>query len=160
MKSGFDCPVKFRTIQTGSKMMTYKQENVDHKHDRVEDIQRKNFNFSVEVEAKMMEMLEMNVNSRNMRKHLIGKGYYTEADAPSDQAFYSKTNKLRKKLNLDRRTIGLIEFEDLILEYSVERYLRTLTSLTLSSRQSLLKIRQESSGTPSCSRPKTLLRNT
>ena len=120
MKSGFDFPVKFRTIQTGSKMMTYKQENVDHKHDRVEDIQRKNFNFSVEVEAKMMEMLEMNVNSRNMRKHLIGKGYYTEADAPSDQAFYSKTNKLRKKLNLDRRTIGLREFEDLILEYSVE----------------------------------------
>ena len=70
-------------------MMTYKQENVDHKHNCVEDNQMKNFNVSVEVEAKMMKMLEMNVNSRNLRKHLIEKGYYTEAEAPSDQAFYS-----------------------------------------------------------------------
>ena len=34
--------------------------------------------------------------------------------------FYAKTNKLRKKLNLDRRSIGLREFEELITKFSAE----------------------------------------
>ena len=81
---------------------------------------RKHFVFPPEAEKKMEELLEMNVTSRKMRKHLIEKGYFTEATAPTDSQFYAKTNKLRKRLNLDRRSIGLREFEDIIAKFSVE----------------------------------------
>ena len=62
----------------------------------------------------------MKVNTRNIRKHLIEEGFFSEETAVSDQVFYSKTSNLRKKLNLDRKKIGLREFEDIIEEYSEE----------------------------------------
>ena len=62
----------------------------------------------------MKELLEMNVSSRIMRKHLIKAGYFTEDFAPPDQVFYSKTSNLREKPNLNSETIGLNKFEDLI----------------------------------------------
>ena len=119
-KKGFACPVKRRSVQTGDKMTIFRQEGSAHKHTPMKEGKRKNFVFPPEAEKKMEELLEMNVTSRKMRKHLIEKGYFTEATAPTDSQFYAKTNKLRKKLNLDRRSIGLREFEDIIAKFSVE----------------------------------------
>ena len=39
---------------------------------------------------------------------------------PPDQVFYSKTSNIRKKLNLDRKKIGLRKFEDIIAQFSEE----------------------------------------
>ena len=39
---------------------------------------------------------------------------------PPDQVFYSKTSNIRKKLNIDRKKIGLREFEDIIAQFSEE----------------------------------------
>ena len=119
-KKGFACPVKRRSVQTGDKMTIFRQEGSAHKHTPMKEGKRKNFVFPPEAEKKMEELLEMNVTSRKMRKHLIEKGYFTEATAPTDSHFYAKTNKLRKRLNLDRRSIGLREFEDIIAKFSVE----------------------------------------
>ena len=119
-KKGFACPVKRRSVQTGDKMTIFRQEGSAHKHTPMKEGKRKHFVFPPEAEKKMEELLEMNVTSRKMRKHLIEKGYFTEATAPTDSQFYAKTNKLRKRLNLDRRSIGLREFEDIIAKFSVE----------------------------------------
>ena len=115
-KKGFDCPVKSCTILAGNKMTVYGLEDTEHNHDKVKD----NFNFNKRVVDKMEELLELNVNSRNIHKHLIKEGYLDEETAPSDQVFYSKTSNLRKKLNLDSKTIGMREFEDIIEEFSKE----------------------------------------
>ena len=119
-KKGFDCPVKCRTVQTVGKVTVYRQEGINHKHTPLKEEKRKNFFFPPEAEKKMEELLEMNVTSRKMKKHLIEKGYFTEATAPSDSQFYAKTSKLTKKLNLDRKSIGLREFEELITKFSAE----------------------------------------
>jgi hypothetical protein len=95
-------------------------EGAVHKHSPLEESKRKNFNFPQEAEAKMKELIELNVNSHNMRKHLIEKGIFTEETAPSDTVFYSKTNHLRKKMNLNRKNIGVRELEDLIESCSIE----------------------------------------
>ena len=119
-KKGFNCPVKIRTVQENGKITVFKQDHVDHDHNPLEGVQRKHFIFSQKVEKQMEQMLEMGVSSRNMRKNHLQNGYFTESSAPDDQVFYSKTSKLRKKLNLDRRTIGLREFEELIDEHKRE----------------------------------------
>ena len=119
-KKGFACPVRSKTVFAGDKMTIYKLNGVDHKHAPTKDNDRKNFNFSQQTEGKIKELLELNVNSRNIRKHLIENGFFTEATAPSEQVFYSKTYNLRKKLNLDRKKIGLREFKDLIESHSAE----------------------------------------
>ena len=113
-KKGFNCPVKARTILNGTKMTVYRIEGSAHEHTATTGKERKNFNFDKRTEDKMMELLELNVNSRNIRKHMFQEGFFSEETAPSDQVFYSKTSNLRKKLNLDRKKIGLREFEDLI----------------------------------------------
>ena len=117
-KRGFACPAKSKTVFSGAKMTVLRLDKA-HKHEVANDSVRKNFNFIPEVEAKMRELVELNVKSRNIRKHLIEKGFFTEETAPSDQIFYSKTSNLRKKLNLDRKQINLQEFEDLIKQNSV-----------------------------------------
>ena len=119
-KKGFACPVKSRTILNGNKMTVYRIEGAEHDHTAMTGNERKNFNFDQRIETKMKELLELNVNSRNIRKHLIEKGFFSEETAPPDQVFYSKTSNLRKKLNLDRKKIGLREFEDIIEGYSEE----------------------------------------
>ena len=101
-KKGFNCPVKSRTVQTIEKVTVFKVEEASHEHEPVENSTRKNFDFSVEAQSKMKELLPLNVNSRNIRKALIDKGIYTEETAPSIQGFYNKTSQLRKKMNLDR----------------------------------------------------------
>ena len=73
-KKGFNCPVKSRTVLTGTKMAVFRLEDCQHDHTVVDHEDRKNFNFDDRVEAKMKELLEMNVSSRNMRKHLIKAG--------------------------------------------------------------------------------------
>ena len=119
-KKGFNCPVKSRTVQTIEKVTVFKVEEASHEHEPVENSTRKNFDFSVEAQSKMKELLQLNVNSRNIRKALIDKGIYTEETAPSTQGFYNKTSQLRKKMNLDRKNIGLGELEDLIENNSEE----------------------------------------
>ena len=119
-KKGFDCPLKSCTILAGNKMTVYRLEDTEHNHDKVKDKQRRNFNFDKRVVDKMEELLELNVNSRNIRKYLIKEGYFDEETALSDRVFYSKTSNLRKKLNLDSKTFGMREFEDIIEEFSKE----------------------------------------
>ena len=89
-------------------------EGAEHDHTAM------NFYFDQRIKTKIKELLELKVNTRNIRKHLIEEGFFSEETAVSDQVFYSKTSNLRKKLNLDRKKIGLREFEDIIEEYSEE----------------------------------------
>ena len=119
-KKGFTCPVKARSILNGTKMTVYRIEGAEHDHTIMKGQERKNYKFDQKTETKMKELLELNVNSRNIRKHLISEGFFTEKTAPPDQAFYAKTSRIRKKLNLDRKKIGLREFEEMIEEYSAE----------------------------------------
>ena len=116
-KKGFNCPVKARTVFSGYKMTIYRLDDTVHDHEASE---RKNFAFDKKAEEKMKELLLLNVSTRNIRKHLLDKGFYTKATFPSDQILYSKMSNLRKKLNLDRKKIGLKEFEEIIKQYSVE----------------------------------------
>ena len=116
-KKGFNCPVKARTVFSGNKMTIYRLDDTVHDHEASE---RKNFAFDKKAEEKMKELLVLNVSTRNIRKHLLDKGFYTKATFPSDQILYSKMSNLRKKLNLDRKKIGLKEFEEIIKQYSVE----------------------------------------
>ena len=85
-------------------------EGAEHDHTAM------NFYFDQRIKTKIKELLELKVNTRNIRKHLIEEGFFSEETAVSDQVFYSKTSNLRKKLNLDRKKIGLREFEDIIEE--------------------------------------------
>ena len=70
-KKGFACPVKSRTILIGTKMTVYRPEGAEHDHTAMKGKERKNFNFVQRIETKMKELLELNVNSRNIRKPLI-----------------------------------------------------------------------------------------
>ena len=45
---------------------------------------------------------------------------YTTDTLHPDQVFYSMISNIRKKLNIDRKKIGLREFEDIIVQFSEE----------------------------------------
>ena len=113
-KKGFACQVKSRTVHSHEKVTVSRLGGVSHDHDRTEDSDRKHFNFPPEVEAKIQELVELNVNSRQIRKSLLDKGLFTEETAPPDKVLYNKTWQIRQKLNKTRSNIGLRDLEDLI----------------------------------------------
>ena len=88
--------------------------NVDHVHEAIQDSSRKYFVFTADVEAKISELVELNVESRLIRKHLVDKGFFTEETAPSEKVLYNKTYQIRNKLNKTRKNIGLRDLEQLI----------------------------------------------
>ena len=65
------------------------------------------FVFKAEVEAKITELVELNVESRLIRKHLVDKGFFTEETAPSEKVLYNKTYQIRNKLNKTHEALYL-----------------------------------------------------
>ena len=119
-KKGFSCPVKARTVHSGLTVTVSRLGNVDHMHEAIKDSSRKYFVFTNEVEAKISELVELNVESRLIRKHLVDKGFFTEDTAPSEKVLYNKTYQIRNKLNKTRKNIGLRDLEQLIEENKAE----------------------------------------
>jgi hypothetical protein len=119
-KKGFSCPVKARTVHSGLTVTVSRLGNVDHMHEVIKDSSRKYFVFTNEVEAKISELVELNVESRLIRKHLVDKGFFTEDTAPSEKVLYNKTYQIRNKLNKTRKNIGLRDLEQLIEENKAE----------------------------------------
>ena len=60
------------------------------------------------------------MSTTNIRKHLLENSFYTTDTLHPDQVFHSKISNIRKKLNIDRKKIGLREFEDIIAKFSEE----------------------------------------
>jgi hypothetical protein len=114
-KKGFNCPVKSRTVLSSSdnKMRVYRLEESEHDHSAAETSERKNFTFG-------KNLLVLNVSTTNIRKHLLDNNFYTTDTFPPDQVFHSKISNIRKKLNIDRKTICLREFEAIIAQFSEE----------------------------------------
>ena len=108
-KKGFNCPVKSRTVLSSSdnKMRVYRLEESEYDHSTAETSKRKNFTFGKKVEDKIKELLLLNVSTTNIRKHLLENNFYTTDTLPPDQVFHPKISNIRKKLNIDRKTIGL-----------------------------------------------------
>ena len=111
-KKGFNCQVKARTVMKDGQVEVSRLNGEEHEHERVDN--RKNFNFSPEAEAKIVELVGLNVESRQIRKFLVENGHFSEETAPSEKVLYNKTYKIRQKLNKTRRNIGLRELEELI----------------------------------------------
>lgn len=83
-------------------------------HNHEETGKRKYENYTNEQVNVMKESLQLDMNTRNIKKSLKNQDLIADDKMPATSSFYHKINQLKKKLKRDQVKITLDELKDIV----------------------------------------------
>jgi hypothetical protein len=112
-KRGFSCPVKVKLVDKAEKIYFMdEKEAKNHNHEEIE--KRKYENYTNEQVNVMKESLQLDMNTRNIKKSLKNQDLIADDKMPATSSFYHKINQLKKELKRDQVKITLDEFKEIV----------------------------------------------
>ena len=86
----------------------------DHAHEKIGE--RKNVNFSKEAEERIEELINLDVNRKNIRKDLEEKNLFDKDDFPNIDSLNNKIKNITKQMKRTQTKITVDEFKALVEE--------------------------------------------
>ena len=112
-KRGFSCPVKLKLVEKGEKVyLMDEKEAKNHNHEETEE--RKYENYSLDQVKVMKESLQLDMNTRNIKKSLKNKDLIADDKMPGKSSFYHKIGQLKKELKMNQVKITVDEFKEIV----------------------------------------------
>ena len=116
-KKGFACPVKIKIIEKGNKVYFYDEKEpkeCNHVETSQKGMKRTYENYNEEETEAIKEAIELDMNTRNIKKAIKKKKLRTDQSMPKASSFYHKVNQLKKELEKDQVKITVDKFKELL----------------------------------------------